>query len=119
VFNVNVAAQAAAVAALGEVNWIGRLRTHNTIWRAKLSASLRAAGIAVCPTEANFVLADFGSAEKAGEANNFLKSRGIIVRGMASYDLPHCLRITVGIESECTAVAEGLAEFMAQKVAIS
>jgi histidinol-phosphate aminotransferase len=117
VFNVNVAAQAAAVAVLAEVDWIARLRTHNTIWRAKLSASLRAAGIAVCPTEANFVLADFGSAEQAGEANSFLKSRGIIVRGMASYDLPHCLRITVGTEPECTAVAEGLAAFITQKVA--
>ena len=117
VFNVNVAALAAAVAALAEVDWIARLRTHNATWRAKLSASLRAAGIAVCPSEANFVLADFGSAEKAGEANRFLRSRGIIVRGMASYDLPHCLRITVGTEPECIAVAEGLAAFMARKVA--
>ncbi len=117
VFNVNVAAQAAAIAALAEVEWIARLRAHNTAWREKLSASLRAAGIAICPSEANFVLADFGTAERAVAANNFLKSRGIIARGMASYDLPHCLRITVGAESECLAVAEALSTFMAQKVA--
>jgi histidinol-phosphate aminotransferase len=117
VFNVNVAAQAAAIAALAEVDWIAGLRQHNTVWRAKLSDALRTAGIAVCPTEANFVLADFGTGEKAVAANNFLKSRGIIVRGMASYDLPHCLRITVGTESECAAVADGLAAFMAQKPA--
>lgn len=114
VFNINVAAQAAAVAALAEVEWTARLRAHNTIWRDRLSDSLRASGIAVCPTEANFVLADFGTAERAGAANSFLKSRGIIARGMASYDLPQCLRITVGTEPECTAVAEGLAAFMAQ-----
>ncbi len=40
------------------------------------------------------------------------KSRGIIVRAMGSYDLPHCLRITIGTDEECTLVAETLAAFM-------
>ncbi len=32
---------------------------------------------------------------------------------MSSYDLPHCLRITVGTEEECSIVAETLDRFMA------
>jgi histidinol-phosphate aminotransferase len=112
VFNVNLAAQAAAVAALEEPGWVERCRAHNTEWRAKLAASLEAVGIKVWPSEGNFLLADFATAEKAKGADAFLKSRGIIVRGMAAYDLAHCLRITVGTAEECGLVADALSAFM-------
>ena len=59
-----------------------------------------------------FVLPDFGSAEKAEAANEFLRSRGIIVRGVRGYGLPTCLRITVGTAEECILVADTLKEFM-------
>jgi histidinol-phosphate aminotransferase len=111
-FNVSVPAQAAAIAALAEPGWLERCRAHNTEWRAKLTAMLRATGLSVGDSEGNFVLPDFGSAEKAEAANEFLKSRGIIVRGVRGYGLPTCLRITVGTAEECTAVADTLKEFM-------
>ena len=112
VFNVNLAAQAAAVAALAEPGWVEKCRAHNTAWRAKLAAALEAAGIKVWPSEGNFLLADFATPARATAADAFLKSRGIIVRGMAAYDLAHCLRITVGTAEECTLVAETLSAFM-------
>ncbi|MCW3476992.1 histidinol-phosphate transaminase [Limobrevibacterium gyesilva] len=115
VFNVNLAAQAAAVAALAEPGWVEKNRAHNTEWRAKLSAALEAAGIKAWPTEGNFILADFATAARAEAANAFLRNRGIIVRGMAAYDLAHCLRITVGTAEECGLVAETLAAFMAEQ----
>ena len=115
VFNVNLAAQAAAVAALEEPGWVEKSRAHNTEWRAKLAASLEAAGIKVWPSEGNFFLADFATAAAATAADAFLKTRGVIVRGMAAYDLPHCLRITVGTAEECTLVADALATFMKSK----
>jgi histidinol-phosphate aminotransferase len=114
VFNVNIAAQAAAVAALAEPGWVEAGRAHNTLWRAKLAAALEAAGIKVWPTEGNFLLADFATADRAHAADAFLKTRGLIVRGMAAYDLPHCLRITVGTAEECGLVAETLGAFMKQ-----
>ena len=88
-------------------------KISDTEWRAKLAAALVAAGIKVWPSEGNFLLADFATAARATAADAFLKSRGIIVRGMAAYALPHCLRITVGTAEECTLVAETLAGFMA------
>ena len=112
VFNVNIAAQAAAVAALAEPGWVERSRRHNTEWRGRLAARLTGAGIKVWPSEGNFLLADFATAERADAANAWLKARGLIVRGMAAYDLPHCLRITVGTGEECTLVADALAAFM-------
>jgi histidinol-phosphate aminotransferase len=114
VFNVNIAAQAAAVAALAEPGWVERSRAHNTEWRAWLAAALTKAGVKVWPSEGNFLLADFATPERAQAADAHLRARGVIVRGMAAYDLPHCLRITVGTEEECTLVAEHIATFMAE-----
>jgi len=112
VFNVNLAAQAAAVAALAEPEWVEKSRAHNFEWRAKLAAMMHKAGVKAWPTEGNFILADFDTAARAAAADAFLKSRGIIVRGMGAYDLPHCLRVTVGTGEECTLVGEALAAFM-------
>jgi histidinol-phosphate aminotransferase len=117
VFNVNIAAQAAAVAALGEPGWVERSVAHNTEWRARLSAALEELGIKVWPSHGNFFLADFATAARAKRADAFLRGRGIIVRGMAAYDLPHCLRITVGTAEECTLVADALATFQAAQPA--
>jgi histidinol-phosphate aminotransferase len=119
VFNVNLIAQAAAVAALAEPGWLEMSKAHNTKWRAKLSAAMEKAGVVAHPTEGNFILADFGTAERARAADAFLKTRGIIVRGVAAYDLAHCLRVTVGTEEECGLVADALAAFMASLAAPS
>ena len=112
VFNVNLAAQAAAVAALAEPGWVEKSVAHNNQWRAWLMASLASVGITTHPSEGNFFLADFGTAAKADAANAHLKSRGLIVRAMGSYNLAHTLRITVGTEEECQLVAQALADFM-------
>jgi histidinol-phosphate aminotransferase len=115
VFNVNGGAQAAAVAALAEPGWVERCVAHNTEWRGKLTAALEAVGVRVWPSHGNFLLADFGSAGRAQAANAFLRARGLIVRAMGAYDLPHCLRITVGTAEECALVADALAGFVAEQ----
>ena len=108
-FNVGVQAQAAAVAALAEPGWVEQGRAHNAEWRAWLAAALTGAGITVWPSEGNFLLADFATPEAADAADAALKARGVIVRKMGGYDLPHCLRITIGTADECQLVAEILA----------
>jgi histidinol-phosphate aminotransferase len=111
-FNTNAAAQAAGIAALAEAGWVEKCRAHNATWRAWLTERLRAAGIGVTPSEGNFILADFATPERARAADAHLRRHGIIVRAMGSYDLPSCLRITIGTEEECEAVAQALAHFM-------
>ncbi len=113
-FNVNAAAMAAGIAALGERAWMDAAIAHNTAWRARVVAALEASGIKVWPSEGNFVLADFGTPARAGAADAALKQRGLIVRAMGSYGLGSCLRITIGTAEECTMVTEALAAFMAQ-----
>jgi histidinol-phosphate aminotransferase len=113
-FNISNAAVAAGIAALAEPGWAERSRAHNTAARARVTAALQAVGIRIWPSEANFVLADFGTVERARAADAHLRDRGIIVRGVKSYGLPHCLRITIGTDAECAALTEGLRDFTAQ-----
>jgi histidinol-phosphate aminotransferase len=114
-FNVTQAAQAAGVAAISDKEHAARSRRHNAQWRAWLSERLSAAGLHPYPSVGNFVLVEFpgepGSGAEAALA--YLKERGILVRAMAGYGLPKCLRVTIGTEEETRAVADALAEFMA------
>ncbi len=112
-FNVNLAGQAAAVAALAEPGWVEAGQRHNRKYRAWLTEELERAGIPVRPSAGNFVLADFGSPEGAVAADAALRARGVIVRGMAGYGLARFLRITIGAAEECALVAEALSAFMA------
>ncbi|MGI4951972.1 MAG: histidinol-phosphate transaminase [Janthinobacterium lividum] len=105
-FNVGLQAQAAAIAALAEPGWVETGRAHNAQWRAWLAAELQRAGIKPWPSEGNFILADFGAAEKADAADLALKARGVVVRKMGGYGLPECLRITIGTEDEVRLVAD-------------
>ncbi len=111
-FNVSLAAQAAGIAALAEPGWIEAGRAHNTHHRGWLAAELERSGIRVWPSEGNFILADFGTIEQAGAAHGAMAARGVIVRMMAGYGLPHCLRITIGTAEECAMVADILSAFM-------
>jgi len=113
-FNVNLAGQEAAVAALAEPGWVEKGRHHNTEYRAWLSERLQAIGIPVPPSACNFVLADFGTPARAKEADSALRARGVIVRALGSYGLGQYLRITVGTAEECALVVEALAAFVAQ-----
>ena len=102
-FNVSVAAQAAAIAALAEPGWVETGCAHNAEYRPKLAAGIEAAGLKVWPSEANFVLVDLETVDQANAADAFLRANGIIVRKVGGYGLPHCLRVTVGTAEEVRA----------------
>jgi histidinol-phosphate aminotransferase len=116
VFNVNLPAQAAAVAALEDVASVDRARAHNDRWRPWLERELKALGLEVTPAVANFVLVRFPAAPKdANAAFAFLQSRGILTRKMTAYGLPEHIRISVGLEEEMRAVVAALADFLGRK----
>lgn len=110
-FNVNAAVMAAGIAALAEPDWVESSVAHNTAWRAKVTEALTAAGLKIWPSEGNFVLVDFATAERAKAADAHLRARGLILRGMTGYGLPQMLRLTIGTAEECTLVTEALVAF--------
>ncbi len=114
-FNVTQAAQAAGAAAVSDTEHVARSRRHNVQWRAWLAENLSAAGLRPYPSVGNFILVEVpGDPETGADAAlAYLKARGILVRAMAAYGLPKCLRISIGTEEETRATAEALAEFAA------
>jgi histidinol-phosphate aminotransferase len=110
-FNVSVAAQAAAIAALAEPGWVEKGRAHNAEWLPKVTNGIEAAGLKVWPSVANFVLVDLETTERANAADVYLRSQGIIVRKVGGYGLPHCLRVTIGPAEENEAVIEAFTAF--------
>ena len=87
---------------------------HNDAWLARLTEEVRALGLAVTPSVANFVLVHFPDApgRSAAAADAFLTGRGVITRRVAAYGLPDCLRVTVGSEAANTAFLDGLRAFV-------
>ena len=112
-FNVTAPAQVAGLAAVSDTAHLIAARAHNDRWMPWLGERLRGLGLEVVPGAANFVLARF-PAEKGGApaADDHLRGDGIIARRMEGYGLPEYLRITVGPQAACGAVAESLARFM-------
>ena len=108
-FNVGSPALAAGEAALMDRDFFDLARRHNIYWRGWLAEGLKKLGLEVTPSATNFLLVKFPDARAA---DSFLRSRGIIVRAVASYGLPDHLRITIGREDEVRAVAEALTEFL-------
>ena len=113
-FNLSGPALVAAEAAMRDQDFVAKCRVHNSTWRQWLAAELAKVGIASDPSEGNFLLARFADADEVARADAWLKKGGLIVRGTASYDLPHCLRITIGDEDACRSVAKFLKEFKEQ-----
>jgi histidinol-phosphate aminotransferase len=108
-FNVSMPAQAAGIAALEDRDFFERTLEHNKSWRAWLAQQLGGLGLDIVPSATNFLLVKFPDAPAA---DAYLKSRGIIVRAVASYGLPNHLRITIGTEAEMRAVVNAVRDFV-------
>lgn len=113
-FNVSAPALAAAEAAVRDVDWTAHCRTENAKWRAWLAAALAEEGVPSDTSAANFVLARFADADEAAAANAHLEAAGILVRSVASYQLPQALRITVADEAGCKRVVSEIRAFKRQ-----
>jgi histidinol-phosphate aminotransferase len=117
-FNVTSAAQAGAVAALADQDWIAHCRAHNAQWRAWLAdevAKLGNAGLRAVPSAANFILVTFPEEGPvtAGAANDFLTAEGYLTRWLPKQGLGNGLRISIGTEDETRGVADALRRFVA------
>jgi histidinol-phosphate aminotransferase len=113
-FNVNGPAIAAGVAAMRDSAHVERAREHNTRWLAWLTEEIGKLGLKVTPSVANFVLIHFPESKgrTAKDADAFLTKRGLILRQVSAYKLPHALRMTVGTEEANRLVVKALSEFL-------
>ncbi len=113
-FNVTSAAIAAGIAAIEDTAHIERSIAHNDKWLPWVTEEIGKLGLKVTPSVGNFILIHFDTegARSAAAADDFLKKRGIIMRRVAGYSLPHALRMTIGTEEDNKAVVAALADFV-------
>lgn len=113
-FNVSISAQAAAEAAVRDVDFIAKLSAHNAQWRDWLTNNIGSNAIRVLPSEGNFVLALFDESlgQTARSAFEYLAENGLIVREMGGYGIPTGLRISIGDETAMRKLADLLTAFV-------
>ncbi len=110
-FNVTTIGQAAAIAAIGDTDWVDLSRTHNARWRDWLAdeiAALSNHGLRAVPSKANFLLILFEGKLTAEAAMKGLWDEGYATRWLPGQGLPNGLRITIGTKKQTRAVAAKL-----------
>lgn len=110
-FNLSNTALDVAEAAVRDQDYVAQCRAENARLRVWLAEALAELGVPSDPSLANFVLARFADAAEAQACDAYLQTQGLLVRQVAGYKLPHCLRITVGDKSACRRVAHAVAQF--------
>jgi histidinol-phosphate aminotransferase len=116
-FNVSAPAMRAAVAAIEDTTHQHMSKVFTETWRSWLTEEIEKLGLKVTPSVANFVLIHFplDKGKTAAEADAFLTKRGLVLRALNNYQLPHSLRMTIGTEEANRLVVEGLRDFMAAR----
>lgn len=110
-FNVCSPGQPAAVEAVKDQEHLTASVEFNNKWREWLTAELRGLGLTVVDSQTNFVLAEFPQGNKCAlECNDFLTSRGYLVRALPP--LPDHLRISIGTEEQNQGVIALIKEFL-------
>jgi histidinol-phosphate aminotransferase len=108
-FSVNMMALIAAKAALGDEHHLERVLENNRQGRKYLYDALDALGIAFLPSQANFVLIKIGPHAEALTGRLFEKK--ILIRWLGAYNLPECVRVTIGTMDENKLFIEALKRF--------
>jgi histidinol-phosphate aminotransferase len=111
-FNVNAMAQAAALAALEDDEYVERTRAMVRAGLAFLTRELTGLGLEVVPSVANFLLVKAGRGRELFAA---LQKKRVIVRPMDAYGLPDHVRITIGTPEENAMLIRAMAEALRER----
>ena len=114
-FNLSDAQLDTAEAALRDREYLEKCLSENARLRVWLSEALAEVGVPSDVSYTNFILARFQSPDEADACDAYLKQNGLIVRRVAGYKLPDCLRITVGDEASCRRIVHAIRGFKEAK----
>jgi histidinol-phosphate aminotransferase len=99
-FEPSTLAQAAGIGALADKEFLHRSLELNARGLRQLSDSFRGMGLEAIASDANFVMLVFPAAEQARWLTEALLREGVIVRPLAAFGLPQCIRVSTGTDSE-------------------
>jgi histidinol-phosphate aminotransferase len=109
-FNVNSAAQVAALAALDDDEHVTKSRDLNETGKAWLYQELTKLRLEYVPSQTNFIFIDLK--RDSQEVYHGLLDRGVIARSGGVFGCPTWLRVTIGTAEENRRFIEALAEVM-------
>jgi len=115
-FNVNALAIEAGAAAIRDRVHVQNAVEYNLKWKDWLTEELTTLGLRVTPSVANFILIQFPDQDgkRAPDADEFLCSRGFVLRQVRGYGFPNSLRMTIGPEEANRGVVDSLREFLSR-----
>ncbi|MBE0507379.1 MAG: histidinol-phosphate transaminase [Marinospirillum sp.] len=96
-FNVNSLALEAALAALGDEEYLQQSVVTNKAGMLQLETAFRELGLNYIPSVGNFICVDVGDAEVVNQA---LLKEGVIVRPLRPYRMNNHLRVSIGLPEE-------------------
>lgn len=112
-FNVSIPAQAAAVAALADVEHVQASVRLNREEMQRLQTQLESMGLRWLPSAGNFLCVEVGP--RAADVYEGLLRRGVIVRPVGGgYGLPTFLRMSIGLQRENDRLLQALSELREQ-----
>ena len=97
-FNVNSAAQAGALSALKDKEFLSKTKKLVREGKKFLYSEFKQLGLKYIPSVTNFILVDIG--KDTDQICKKLLKKGIIVRDMNAWGLDAFIRVTVGLEKE-------------------
>lgn len=109
-FNTNMPAQAAALAAIDDENHVTNSASINASGLKQYAKAFEELGLNYIPSIANFIAVDVN--KLAMPVYDALLREGVIVRPVASYNMPQHLRITVGTKEQNERVLAALQKVM-------
>ena len=117
-FNINIVAMKAGIAALNDKKFHIKSIKHNSYYLNWLTKEIIELGLIPIPSVANFILVKFPSKGKfsANNVNNYLLSKGIIIRKVDSYGLNDFLRISIGKKDELIKLVKFLKIYFKKKL---
>ena len=111
-FDTSVLAQAAALGALADEQFLRRTLDINRRGKEQLYAAFEKLGLAAMPSHANFILVDVGR-PAAGVAQRLLE-QGVIVRTRRHPALAQHLRVSIGTAQQLRRFVEALGHTLAE-----
>ena len=111
-FEVNLVAQAGALASLRDKDFIPNIRKRNTQAKQHLTQILEQNGFKTLPSSTNFVLGNAGTKERAEEIVLMLREKRIFIRKPGLPPLDHYIRITVGNPQDHEVLSKALKEIV-------
>jgi len=114
-FEPGIPSQMAGVAALNDHQFLNYYLDLNNNGKQFIYDLYDKLGLQYYKSEANFVMSVHESEEAVNDICERMLQKGVIIRGLKAFGLPHCIRVTIGLEEENEIFARSFTEVLNER----